>query len=216
MGFGGAVCSLPFVWTPVQRAPFEKYLLYYNLEGRPMQWVAIAYAISIGWAISYFNIAKHDRLHQRMVRNFTGAGTRMLREERIDRIQLLIVWSPLFLWPVWAFVSLIWAILFDGNLLSFGNEVMILLFSIIYGGVAFCWNTVNYLLPGVMVGIGVYRFALNDYALTPFHYFFDLNSWLTSGLFAERPMPSFIIIQIHIIVGLGLLSMVTSSISSKN
>lgn len=182
-----------------------------------MQWVALAYAISIGCAISYFNTVKLDRFEQRFYRlQNAGYGTIDYREEPIYLINALIVWSPLFLWPVWAFVSLIWAILFDGNLLLFTHEVTILLFSIIYGGVALCWNTVNYRLPGVMVGIGVYKFALNDYALTPFHYFFDLNSWLTSGLFAERPVPTFIIIQIHIIVGLGLLSMVTSSISSKN
>mgnify|MGYP001491266920 CR=1 FL=1 len=195
---------VPFAWTGVQWAPFEKYLLYYNLEGRPMQWVAILLSVSIGLAITNYSLILKER--NDWFKNDAG----------FNRLQLLFIQSPLLLWPAWAFLSLIWAILFDGNLLSFGNEVMILLFSIIYGGVAFCWNGLNCFAPGFMVGIGVYRFALNDYALTPFHYFFDLNSWLTSGLFAERPIPSFIIIQIHIIVGLGLLSMVTSSISSKN
>ena len=66
-----------------------------------------------------------------------------------------------------------------------------------------------------MIGIGVYRFASNDYSLTPFHYFFDLNSWLVTGLFAERPLPVYIIIQIQLIIGLSLFGMVGGQLVAR-
>ena len=170
-----------------------------------MQWVALVYAVSIGSAITLFSFAYKDRTGWYQDESSLGA-----------RLQILVCWSPLILWPAWAFLSLIWALISDGDLLPIWDEASVLLFSIIFAGVAFCWNLINIAFPGAMIGIGVYRFASNDYSLTPFHYFFDLNSWLVTGLFAERPLPVYIVIQIQLIIGLSLFGMVGRSISSKN
>ena len=89
-----------------------------------MQWVALVYAVPLDLRSHFFH--SHTKTERVGIKMKVTLGAS-------PNSRLLVSTNSV----AWAFLSLIWALISDGDLLQFGDEASVLLFSIIFAGVAF-------------------------------------------------------------------------------